>query len=338
MNPFAIPPLTTSILVFLLGWFVFLKSRKEKPNLIFFLEALSISSWLYFDYLMYSGVLPTARFIWVKAAYIPVILIPLFFFHFSLSFLRINKFKKTLIAGYALGGVFILLLLLTDQVVSGIALHYWGYYPKVGFLHNFLVVYFVGLLAITFWLFYSHSKDKTRPPQERNKIKLVLLAFIVGYLGSTDFLAKYGVEIYPIGFVFISVWFIVVAYAIVKHRLFDTQLVISKGMMYALTLFLGILPAALIVFFLQKAFPLTIPITLVLVLAVALAFLFTKIHPFSERFVQKRLFRTQANYYQILQKFSQDMVTALDLKSLLERFLSIFGISLTPKEFYNFKS
>src|SRR4030065_176095 len=116
MNPFAIPPLTTSILVFLLGWFVFLKSRKEKPNLIFFLEALSISSWLYFDYLMYSGVLPTARFIWVKAAY------------------------------------------------------------------------FVGLLAITFWLFYSHSKDKTRPPQERNKIKLVLLAFIVGYLGSTDFL------------------------------------------------------------------------------------------------------------------------------------------------------
>ena len=87
MNPFAIPPLTTSILVFLLGLFVFLKNRKEKPNLIFFLEALSISSWLYFDYLMYSGVLPKARFFLVKAAYIPVILIPLFFFHFSLSFL-----------------------------------------------------------------------------------------------------------------------------------------------------------------------------------------------------------------------------------------------------------
>jgi signal transduction histidine kinase len=55
-------------------------------------------------------------------------------------------------------------------------------------------------------------------------------------------------------------------------------------------------------------------------LAVAFALLFTRIHPFSERFVQKRLLKTQLNYYQILRNFSNEMVTALDLRDLLKRF------------------
>ncbi len=320
MNLYAMPPFFTSLLVFLLGCFVFLKNRKAKPNILFLLLTFAISLWLFSDYVIYTGSSPEGIYIWAKLSYVSVIFIPVFFLHFSLSFLRTGKLKRTLIVAYLLGSILTLTLLLTDQIISGVQQRYWGYYYKVGWLHSFLIVYFGLVLATAFGILYSQSKDKTRPSQERNKIKFLLMAFIVGFVAATDFFPKYGFEFYPLGFAFASMWIFLMGYAIVKHRLFDTQLVISRGMMYALTLFLGILPAALIVFFLQKVFPLTVPITLVLVLAVALAFLFTKIHPFSERFVQRKLFRTQTNYYHILQKFSQDMVTALDLKSLLERF------------------
>lgn len=320
MNPYAIPPLISSVLAFLLSWFVLLKNKKSKLNILFFFEALSISLWLYSDYMLYSGKIAEDGVLWARITYIPVIFIPLFFLHFTLAFSNTDKFKKTLIIGYVSSFLFVLALLLTNHVISGVERHFWGYYPKVGFLHHVLIAYFAVLLTTTFLVIYRHSKDKTQPAQERNKTKLILFTFAVGYLASTDFLPKYGVEFYPVGFFFISIWVVLIAYAIIKHRLFDIQLAINKGTAYVLTFFLGILPAAVIVYFLQKVFPLTVPIALVLAIAVALAFLFNKIHPFSEKLISKRLFKKQLNYYQILRKFSNEMVTALDLKSLLERF------------------
>ncbi len=320
MNPYAIPPFSTSILVFLLGCFVFLKNRKAKPNVLFLLLTLAISLWLYSDYLLYSGSSSEGLYVWARVSYASVIFIPVFFLHFSLSFLKTNKLKRTLIADYLIGTIFTLILLLTGQLISGVERRFWGYYYKVGWWHYFFILYFGLVLFTAFGILYSQSKDKTRPSQERNKIKFLLMAFSIGFLAATDFLPKYGFEFYPIGFAFATIWMFLMGYAIVKHRLFDIHVVLNRGTAYILTLLLGVLPAALIVFFLQKAFPLVVPIALIIVLAVALAFLFTKIHPFSERFVQKRLFKSQTNYYQILKMFSQDMVTALDLKSLLDRF------------------
>lgn len=320
MNPYAIPPLIASLLAFLLGLFVLLKTRKSKSNILFSLESISISLWLYFDYMMYSSPLLETKLFWAKVAYIPVIFIPLFFLHFALSFSKSDKFRKTLISGYVSSFIFVLILFLTNYVISGVERRFWGFYPKVGFLHSVLLVYFGILITMTFWVFYSRSKDKTRPPQERNMFKLVSVAFIIAYLGCLDFLPKYGFDFYPFGFIFISVWFIVVAFAIIKHRLFDIHLVISRSTAYALTFLLGILPMAIILYFLQKVFPLTVPVTLVIALAVVLSFAFHKIYPYSERFVQTTLFKKRLDYYHILRKFSSDMVTALDLQNLLQRF------------------
>ncbi len=320
LNPYAIPPLIASILAFLLGLFVLLKNRKSKPNILFSLEAISISLWLFSDFMMYNSELLETKLIWAKAGYIPVIFIPLFFLHFALSFSKLNKFKKTLIITYVASCGLVLTLLLTDYVIKGIERHFWGYYPKVGFLHSVLLVYFGILISASFWVSYSSSRDKTRLPQERNVFKLVTVAFIIAYLGCLDFLPKYGIDFYPIGFVFISIWVVIIAYAIIKHRLFDIQVVISRGTAYALTFFLGILPAAVVIYFLQKVFPLTAPIVLVVSLAVILSFVFHKIYPYSERFVQKRLFKKRMDYYKVLRKFSDNLVTALDLQNLLQRF------------------
>lgn len=320
MNPYAVPPLITSILVLLLGCFVFLKNKIAKPNRLFLLETLTISLWLFFDYMMYTSHSSEKAFMWAKASYVGAIFIPPVFLHFSLSFLGTIKFRRHLIVSYVSGILFLLVLLLTDHLLSGAKQHYWGYYPTIGFLHIYFMIYYSFGIGTTYWALYSQSKDKARPAEERNKIKFVFLAFVIGFMALSDTLPKYGIEFYPIGFVFLSIWMLLVTYAIIKHRLFDIQVVISRGAAYTLTFFLGILPAAIIIYFLQKVFPLTVPITLVLSLAAVLAFLFHKIYPFSQQFVQKRLFKKRLDYYEILRKFSRDMTTALDIQNLLQRF------------------
>ena len=320
MNPYAIPPLVTSVLIFLLGFLVLLKNSTSKTNILFFLEKFAISIWLFSDYMMFDARVPEEAYLWSKISYVAIIFIPIFYLHFTLAFLGIKKYKKMLIAVYALGGLFELLLLGTDTFINGVTRHFWGYYAKIAPLHSVFLVDLAFLVSFSLWLLYRNAYDKKRSAEERKKIKLVLLAYIVAYQAWMDFLPKYGYEVYPIGSILVGCWVFLVTYAIIKHRLFDIQVVISRGTAYSLTFFLGILPVSVIIFFLQKVFPLTVPIALVLALAVLLSFVFHKIFPYSERFVQKRLFKKRLDHYQVLRKFSHDMVAALDLQQLLQRF------------------
>ncbi len=320
MNPYSIPPLITSLLLLAMSVFLFVKKKGENPISKLALLQFVALLWLFSESMLYaSETAKIARF-WAKTSYIGVILIPPSFFHFIVAFLRTDKYRRSLLISYLVGGSFLIILFLTDILIKGADRHFWGYYPKVGYFHVFFIIYCAFVLATTFYVLYSHLKNQTPPSQERNKIQLIMVSFFIGFLSVIDFLPKYGVELYPMSFLFISLWLLLVSYAIAKHRLFDIQLAINKGTSYALTFFLGILPVAIIIYFLQQVFPLTIPITLVLGLAVVLSFVFHKIYPYSERFVQKRLFRKRLDYYQVLRKFSHDMVAALDLQNLLQRF------------------
>jgi signal transduction histidine kinase len=319
MNAFSIPPLITSLLLLIMGIFVFFKKEGESPiNNLVVLQAVSFL-WLFSEAMLYSSASPdTARY-WAKTAYVGVILIPPTFYHFILSFLKTTSKKRYLLISYSFAAGFLVMLFSTDTVIQGARLHFWGYYPQVGPLHVVFIGYCAVVLSVTFRTLVIRLKDKTRPAQERNKIQLMMVSFIFGFLSVLDFLPKYGIEFYPVSFICISAWLALVSYSIVKHRLFDIQVAINKGTTHALTFSLGILPVAIIIYFLQKVFPSAIPVTLVLVIAVVLSFIFHKIYPHTERFVQKRLFKKRLNYYQVLRKFSHDMVTALNLQHLLQR-------------------
>jgi two-component system NtrC family sensor kinase len=320
MNLYILPPLIVSILAFFLGCFVLLKNKESKVNRLFFLESIAISLWLFSDFMMYFTPSIVAAQLWARIAYLGVSFIPPFFFQFANAFIGNKENKKLVFFLYVLAVALTIFVFMTDYLITGIRVYYWGFYPKVGPAHFIYVISVTFMFGAPLISMYKYYRSHDLSAQERNQQRFTFLAFTFVLLACVDFLPKYGVEIYPFGALFVAIWLLLIAYAIVKYRAMDVKFVINKGIIYALTLFLGILPAVLIVYFLQKAFPLTVPIAMVLALSVTLAFLFTKIHPFSERFVQKRLFKTQLNYYQILRKFSADMVTALDLKSLLERF------------------
>jgi signal transduction histidine kinase len=320
MNLYSIPPLITSLILFLFTTLVLIKKRFARPTIHLFLLQLAVSIWMFSDFKMYSSQAYEHALFWGKMAYVGSIFIPSFYLHFVVAFLNKQGYKRILVFSYFLALIQEAALYLTNDLVSGVIKQYWGYYQQVDYLHYFFLLYYGSTVIITFGLLFQGVNDSKRQVQERNTIKLVTLAFMIGFLASLDLLPKYGFLFYPLGFFFVGIWLLLISYAIVKHRLFDIQVVINKGTAYALTLFLGILPVVVIIYFLQRVFPRTIPITMVLAFAVVLSFMFQKIFPYSERFVQKRFFKKRLDYYQVLRKFTHDMVSALDLQELLRRF------------------
>lgn len=310
----------TAFGVLLPGIYVYFKDRKKTLNKVHFLFSFVVSIWSFFAG---SAVLASDRktsLFLFRLEHAGVVFIPSVYLHLVLILVGLQqKYKKII---YIMYGCSLVLFVLnfTDLVVKSVSpKFYFPYYKDPGNAYPFLVFLFAfGVLYAFYLLFATYRKFIGH---QRNRLKLFLIATVIGFIGGLpSFLPVYDVNIpYPVIYL-TPIYSIIFAYAMVKYRLMDITVAVGRGTALALTFFLGILPVALAVFLLQKVFPLTIPIALIIILAVILSFLFTKIQPFSERFVQKKLFKTQLNYYQILQKFSQDMVTALDLKGLLERF------------------
>ena len=66
-------------------------------------------------------------------------------------------------------------------------------------------------------------------------------ATLFGYLGAVDFIPNYGIEVYPFGYIPVSIFVLTVVYAIVKYRLMDIKVVFTRAgtFLFVYTLTLG---------------------------------------------------------------------------------------------------
>ena len=76
-----------------------------------------------------------------------------------------------------------------------------------------------------------------------NQIKYVFWGSIIGFSGgSTTFLPVFRIKVFPLGNFFIVLYIVVIAYAIIKHRLMDIRVFVSKAVAFLISypIFLGI--------------------------------------------------------------------------------------------------
>jgi signal transduction histidine kinase len=113
-------------------------------------------------------------------------------------------------------------------------------------------------------------------------------------------------------------------YSIVKHRLMDINIVLKKGTTYILLLLLLFIPSFLLILLGQKIYygKINYLFTAMMFLVLwAVALLFHRIKPGTEKAVESFLFKDRYNYRETLGKFSRAMVTILDLQSLSRRII-----------------
>ncbi len=157
-------------------------------GLLFFLVTLPIGVWFFAFSWMYCSTDQTVAYWWAKAAYLGVPLLPSAIYHFTVVALQIDqRYKKLVLTSWVLSGLFSVLTLSSQALISGLYQYWWGYYPKYGWLSvPFLGFFFWMMLANLrhYWIEYRRASPGIR----KRRIQLFMFAFVFAYVATLDYL------------------------------------------------------------------------------------------------------------------------------------------------------
>jgi len=319
---YSIPPLLAGTLIFSCGLWVVLNNYKKIVNITFGLVCLGTCIWLFSFFMIYSTPHAEAARFWGKFIYLGMVYIPAFFYHFCTSFLGLQAHTKRIVATYLISTLF-LLLIPTPHLINGQYSYFWGYYPKAGDLHPLFLVYFFSVSAASLLKLYrgGYQTKEESIPLEATRSKYAFWAFIIGYLASVDFAQSYGYEFYPTGYFFVSLWVMIITYAILKYQLMDIAAFRTKAQVLPYGYALALIPSYVVILMLIRLFTGSMEYilagTLVALFLISSEIL-VNLQKMTEKAVGKALFRKTHDAYETLSTFSKALVRILDLKTLTE--------------------
>ncbi|HET7433630.1 MAG TPA: EAL domain-containing protein [Thermoanaerobaculia bacterium] len=217
-SPYAMPVALTAVLMLAFGGRV-LARRVTHVSVAFFVLTLVVSVWMCGFTMMYSSRDAATALAWARLAYFGVPFIAAAIYEFSVAMLAIeaNRRIATTVA-WILGAAFSALAITTDLLIPRVQLYWWGFYPRYSAVFSIpFLIYFFGYLvaaAVEFVRVYPSAHGVAR-----QRMRWLLLAFGIAYLGVVDYLPKYGIAAYPFGYIPIIGFAIVVAHAIRRYDL-----------------------------------------------------------------------------------------------------------------------
>ena len=326
LNHYAIAPLLTSLSAFVLASFVYFKNRKSKINRIFALYSLVIAVWSFCQGLLFYAQGPEDRamaLLWARLLHCSAFFIPTLFLHFILIFLdEIKRRKNALILPYVIS--FSLLpicqtrLFIKDMVPK----FSFRYIVDPGPVYSFCLLFFVGYVG--YGLYKLFKAYRAFSGIRANQTKYLLWGSLFGYMGgSINFLWVFNIRLYPLnpfGIYTVPLYVFVVAYAIVKHRLMDINVAITRGTVFT-AVYAFVLATPLAVGYWGKAYLFNrigenwwfVPVGLALVLAS----LGPTVYGFIRRKTEAALFSERQKYQKNLIALAKQMTLTKDLRSLL---------------------
>jgi len=310
------PPLLSSLLFFFLGFFILSKNKKSETNFKFFLLCITTFIWQFSWFILFS--FPHEKLIQFlfKIGYTGIIFLPIVYYDFLLSFLKIKN--KIILLFYLIGTTLTIFTWTTDLFIRGGYKYFWGNYPKAGILHP------IYLLLLAFLAFHGailliKGKKNALDIKTYNQIKYILLSLLFFIPSSLDFLINYGIGYYPFGFIFILISLSIVAYAIVRHQLMDIEVIIKRTLVFA-GLFAAVYAIVAGIAFIGQAFfeqILGVSRWVSLIPSVAIVVLVLKpLENFLINTTDKYLFQKKYDYRELLKAFSREVLTVLDVKQI----------------------
>lgn len=339
MNFYAFSALLNAVAATTLGIFVYSRDPRNPKHLAYGLYCLSLSIWSYFYFAWQLTVSRDLAFLFVRLLMVGAIMIPVFYLYHTLTLLdRLDTHRRLLQAGYVFGGVF-LVLDWTPYFVADLrpetGFQHW---PKPGIAFHFYLAWFTSYVVYATYLFIHAYR--TAKGIRRNQYLYLAIGSAIGYMGgATNFPLWYGIPIPPNGTVLISLYTAIVAYTMVRYRLFDFTVVMQKGLTYLLLTFFIAAPSFGILLAIQQAYfgavnyQFSTIMLALFVLAISAAY---RLRTQAQAVVDRTLFRHRRQMYETLSEFPNALVTNLDLKSLTDTIVRTLAdvIGITSASLY----
>src|SRR5881397_291885 len=212
-------PWLVGLLIVTLGIVALLRERGSKVSLAFGALTMSVALWLLSAGVLYFTLNEPVALWWAKVEHLGVVIIPSLVFLFTLAIVqRVHEFRAMAWGSLALSGLFYCSILASDRFITGMYHYAWGYYPGYGPLSVPFLVFFFTLLFGSLRLL---QKDLSRSTQviHHQRIKALLVALGVAYLGAVDYLPAYGIHVYPFGYVPVLGFVVLMFRAVWRYRL-----------------------------------------------------------------------------------------------------------------------
>ena len=317
-NLYAIPNFVVTVFLLAIGFFVFFQNKKSIVNLSFMALNLSSSLWLFGLGMCYLSKNEATALFWGKVEYLGLVFVSTNIYAFSVAYLKLKRQKRFVVVAYLLSCIF-LILSWTKYFASGLEKHFWGYYHKSNFIHPIFISFFGILMYLSIYNFYKQYKKETQAI-EKERRKYLFVAFLVASLGSVDYLAAYGIEVYPFGYILVTISLSFIAYTIVKYRLMDIETVVHRTITYALLSFFILLPYAAILTLTQVLLRGAIEVKEVLVMGFFMLLFLFVISPLKNKtqaFVDRLFYKDKYDYRKTLENFAKKLSLFLDSPNLL---------------------
>lgn len=202
---------------------------------------------------------------------------------------------------------------------------------------------FTGLAALFFLAALLLRRYRAQSPVAREQSRLLLWGFGASFLP----LAAWGLArlLLPnLGFtpyllVFVAIFPLVTAYAILRYRLLSTDTILSRATVYLLMTVLAVTGYALLVSGLGIAagsmLPANQPI-LIGLMVFLLALVFNPLRDWLQKQVDRAFFRGRSAYQEQLQSFSHELTETLEIPRISHRLFEAVQATLEPASFHLF--
>ncbi|MFZ3058035.1 MAG: hypothetical protein WA092_03280 [Minisyncoccales bacterium] len=209
----------SSIFILLVGTFIFFKNR-GKVNLLFFLMSLAQFLWAFGTFVIWQGHAwgsVNESVLLNKFLVLSVFLIPTFLYHFTIEFCKISSQKIQLFLAYSFS-LFLVFVVDVDSVIDGVFFYKWGDWSMVSIIHYAFSLFIISLLSMSLYNLFKAWQNRVDKSIKKDTVLYLLLGISIFGLVFIDFLPVYGINIYPLFYLTIPVYALIMAYILIEKN------------------------------------------------------------------------------------------------------------------------
>lgn len=298
-------------------FFIFSKYKKEKIYYLFYLLNFSLVMWsIPYGFWQLSIDYDSALF-WARMLSLGSTIIPLFYFHFTLALLDIEK-KKILILIFAYFETFVYLIFgFSKYFIRTVEPTFeFSFWPKPGFLYIiYLIFSFFGLLIYSNYLLFKNYSEAVGI--KKQQIKYAWFAYLLPIVGgSTNFPYWFGIKIPPYGTFFGFVYPLAMGYVLSTYRLLDIRFVLGKIFTYLFSIVSIIVSAFFLFYALQRIQGLIYIQILYFIILVICIFLYNFYFNLFKKLASNIFYYKIYSFQTIISDLGRRLVSVLDLDRL----------------------
>ncbi len=229
-NPFSVLPIAVSCIILAEGVYIFMKNRASPAHKAFLYFCVSCFVWLSFYGLAYNSSSPETAYYFLRKAFLGVGMIAFTNLYFYYRVLDLPIPKKVMFMIFALACAFVGISQISSLIYEQPYQYFWGFYSRAGRLHSVFLLYWSLVWAYCSWHIYRKIQDYKLAGDFVNykRARFIFFAYLGECLGFIDFLPKYGIPVYPFGYLVVLYWVLIVAFALIGHRMLKDMAFIMR--------------------------------------------------------------------------------------------------------------